>query len=299
MSRDTQAKRWCFTINNPTPEQEEHLRNNVESFNYLVYGHETGESGTPHLQGFCILKTKLRFNQVRLLIPGAHLEKAKGTPKQASDYCKKDDDDYFEHGELPATQGKRTDFERLKDWIIECDTTPSHYEIASEFPSLWGRYKRSCINFVELFGPRVSLVEGEFRPWQRHVDGLVNEQADDRKILFVVDPVGGNGKSWLTRYWFSKRVDVQRLSVGKRDDLAFAIDVSKRLFVFDIPRQQSEFLQYGILEQLKDQMVFSPKYESVTKVIPERVHVVVFMNEEPDRNKMTSDRYKIVNINSL
>jgi len=103
----------------------------------------------------------------------------------------------------------------------------------------------------------------------------------------------------LTRKWISSRDDVQRFSVGKRDDLAFAIDVTKFLFIFDIPRGQSEFLQYGVLEQLKDQLIFSPKYMFICKVIHHKVHVVVFMNEEPDRNKMTADRYHIINIRNL
>lgn len=94
----------------------------------------------------------------------------------------------------------------------------------------------------------------------------------------------------------SKRDDLQRLSIGRRDDLAFAIDVSKRLFVFDIPRGSMEYLQYNILEQLKDQMVFSPKYQSATKILPHPVHVIVFTNENPDLTKMTPDRYKIFNI---
>lgn len=88
----------------------------------------------------------------------------------------------------------------------------------------------------------------------------------------------------------------QRLSVGKRDDLAFALDANKSLFLFDIPRGQLEYLQYSILESMKDQMVFSPKYQSMSKVFANPVHVVVFTNEQPDQTKMTSDRYNIINI---
>ena len=86
----------------------------------------------------------------------------------------------------------------------------------------------------------------------------------------------------------------QRLSVGKRDDVAYALDVSKSIFLFDIPREQLQYLQYSVLESLKDQCVFSPKYESLSKVLPNPVHVVVFTNEEPDMTKMTEDRYEIV-----
>lgn len=292
------AKRWCFTINNYTDAEQLSLRNAGDTFSYLVFGREVGESNTPHLQGFFILATKLRLRQVKQLagLGRAHLEVSRGTPQEASQYCKKDGD-FEEYGSLPACQGSRTDFERLKEWIKSQDIAPSRSDLAENFPSLYGRYRNACLEFVEMFGRRPNLVDGTLRNWQRDLDGRLARDPDDRKINFVVDERGNSGKSWLTRYWISNRDDIQRLSVGKRDDLAYAIDVSKKVFVFDIPRGQMEFLQYSILEQLKDQMIFSPKYESSAKVIRHKVHVVVFCNEEPDRTKMTSDRYKILNIN--
>lgn len=296
------AKRWCFTINNYTAAEQQAILDSADRFVYLVIGRERGDSGTPHLQGFLILQTKLRLANVKAL-PGfqrAHLENSRGTPKQASDYCKKDGD-FDEFGDLPeSNQGKRTDFESLKEWIKNQPGPISNAALAEEFPSLYGRYKAACLDFVELFGAKAKLVSGNLRGWQAELDERIRtREPDDRKIMFVVDEDGRKGKSWLTRYWFSTRDDLQRLSVGKRDDLAFAIDPSKKLFVFDIPRGQMEFLQYSILEQIKDQMIFSPKYESQCKIIPHKSHVVVFCNEEPDRTKMTSDRYKILRITSI
>lgn len=288
----SRSKRWCFTLNNFTSAEEGFILDHVDSFEYLVVGKETGESGTPHLQGFVIFKSRLRIANAKLLLGNrCHLEPSRGTPQQASDYCKKDGD-FHEHGELPAP-GKRNDFEQLRDWFKECTEYPSDLDVAEEFPSLWGRYKSSCINFRNLFAPKINIVDGQLRQWQHDLNELVEGEPDSRKIAFVVDPEGNKGKSWLTAYWYSKRSDVQRLSIGKRDDLAFAIDCSKSLFVFDIPRGQLEFLQYSVLEQLKDRMVFSPKYESTTKILRKTPHVVVFTNEEPDYNKMTADRYDV------
>jgi hypothetical protein len=59
-----------------------------------------------------------------------------------------------------------------------------------------------------------------------------------------------------------------------------------------------EYMQYGVLEQLKDQLIFSPKYESVCKVLPQPVHVIVFCNEMPDITKMTEDRYSFVELSN-
>lgn len=90
------------------------------------------------------------------------------------------------------------------------------------------------------------------------------------------------------------RDDVQFLSVGKRDDLAHAIEIQTRIFLLDIPRGQMEYLQYSVLEMLKNCLVFSPKYQSSMKRLLKCPHVIVFCNEYPDMDAMTRDRYYII-----
>lgn len=293
------AKRWVFTLNNYTDAEIAHISHNVDEYEYLVYGKEVGATGTPHLQGFVVFKQRKRLTQLKLLLGNrCHFELARGSNPQASTYCKKDGD-YTEYGDPDVAgqagngSGKRTDFDRLREWIAEQDSAPTHFEVASLFPSLWGRYRNACIDFIQLFSVKPQLVAGELREWQQELNQLVDTEPNDRTVEFIIDIEGNKGKSWLTRFWFSYRTDIQRLSVGKRDDLAYAVDTSKRIFIFDIPRGQLEYMQYSILEQIKDQMIFSPKYESSAKVIPHLCHVIVFTNEEPDVTKMTIDRFNL------
>lgn len=297
------AKNWVFTLNNPTAEEQidlavhgEDIGNEDCEFSYLVYGRETGANGTPHLQGYLCLERKLRLHNVRSIrgFERAHLEVARGTAKQASDYCKKDGD-FDEFGTIP-TRGSGTQFEELRAWIAAQETAPTYRDVWEEFPTLAARYKSAVLDCIALFGKRPQLVDGPLRDWQVEVNDIVDETPDDRKILFVVDPAGNSGKSYLTRYWITKMDSVQVLSVGKRDDLCFSIDTEANLFVFDIPRGQLEYLQYSVLEKLKDRVVYSPKYASRTKILKQTPHVVVFTNEEPDMNAMTSDRYLIKHI---
>lgn len=155
------------------------------------------------------------------------------------------------------------------------------------------------MELIALYGQQPPIVEGPLRPWQSNLNDRVSELADDRTIMFVVDETGNSGKSWLMSYWLSWRPGTQFLSVGKRDDIAFAIDPCNDLFVFDIPRGSMDYLQYGILEGLKNKLVFSPKYVSTMKRLNTTPHVVVMCNERPDMTKLSRDRYKIINLHNL
>lgn len=98
----TLAKRWCFTLNNP----DEFDTLSPDLVEYSVVGHEIAASGTHHLQGFVIFKNEKRLTAVSKLLPRAHWEIARGSNKQASEYCKKDKK-YVECGSLPEFGKKR------------------------------------------------------------------------------------------------------------------------------------------------------------------------------------------------
>lgn len=303
-------KHWCFTINNWTAEELDQIvegltrDDGVQIWEYLVVGREEGENGTPHLQGYGILKTKLRLRNVKLL-PGfarAHLESARGTPKQASDYCKKEGD-FEEFGDLPVSQqGKRNDIEDFKEWLKLQPYRPTNYEVADFWPRLWFNNRAACIEFMGLFTKPQPLLPEDvvLREWQRELDERVSGDADDRTLIFVVDENGNSGKSFLGKYWLDRRSDVaQMLRIGKRDDMAHTIDEDKSFFFFDVPRGCMQYLQYNVLEQLKDQLVYSPKYHSVMKRLRVTPHVVVFSNEHPDMTMMSRDRVQVINLRNL
>jgi hypothetical protein len=144
------AKRWCFTLNNPTEEENGLLLLYVQQLNsetpgglsnpkltYLVFGKEA--VSTPHLQGYLETKTKTSLSSMKKFLKRAHWEKAKGSPKQASDYCKKDGD-YEEGGDLSPGQGHRSDLVEIKKKI---DEGASELEIADQHFAKWVVYRRS------------------------------------------------------------------------------------------------------------------------------------------------------------
>lgn len=137
------AKYWCFTINNPETEPVF----DPETMQYLLFGRETGESGTPHLQGYVVFKTRKRLTALKKIWPTAHFEHAKGTPDHNYAYCTKDGD-FAEFGEKPViNQGKRSDLEALHETIKTGAGLPA---IAEEHFGSFCRYHKAIDRAREL-----------------------------------------------------------------------------------------------------------------------------------------------------
>lgn len=294
-----QSQSWCFTVPNYSDGDLQSLRDLFGSggISYLVFGRELAPTtGTPHLQGYVRFDARKRFACVRRLLPQCHLTSARGSPAQNRSYCIKDGN-YEEFGVPPVqAPGRRTDFDRYVAWVQTLPGVPTERELILQFPSLYGRYARSLRAISRELCPRPTLRDGELRPWQEDLYTRLQGEANDRTVEFIVDRDGGLGKSWFCGYVFSKLDDCQLLGPGKRDDLAHAVDERCRIFLFNVPRGQMEYLNYGLLEMLKDRMVLSPKYESQMKILRHTPHVVVLSNEDPDEAKMTEDRYDITQL---
>lgn len=140
----------------------------------------------------------------------------------------------------------------------------------------------------------------EWRPWQKKVMEIVENNNNDRKINWIYDPVGNNGKSYLRRYLCLTNEAI--LADGKKDNIFNAfkvkcIDEDKRvnLCVMDIPRQNERFVNYGTIEAIVDRHLYSGKYEGGEIFLP-KMNIIIFSNFYPDTESMTEDRWNIINI---
>lgn len=174
----SQTKRWCFTLNNYVPEDVDRLSKLGGTVEYIVFGKEVGDGGTPHLQGFVYLKRRQRLSTAKALIGDrCHLEPARGTNEQAADYCKKDGD-FIEIGEVPGGTGTRTDLLAVGKAVANGESLAA---IAESNPATWIKFHRGIISLK-------SVTEKAY------------EHSDVRGVWLVGSP--GVGKSRTARECF-------------------------------------------------------------------------------------------------
>lgn len=154
MPGPTRTRRICWTLNNPTEDQIKRLESLdlvAHRLTYLVFGQEIAPTTqTPHLQGYTEAQTACGFNKWKSILGSmeVHLECLKGTPQQASEYCKKDGK-FTEIGQL-SQPGKRTDILRIQEMI---DTGMTDREIAIRYFSAWSRMRGAITAYRNLISP--------------------------------------------------------------------------------------------------------------------------------------------------
>lgn len=297
----SRARNWCFTINNYDEDDILLLRETAElpCCRYLVFQQEVAQSGTSHLQGYVSLNSQQRIGQLKKLVGDrAHLEVAKGTPQQNRDYCSKEQTGQAgtleEFGSIPERkQGKRNDLEEIIDTIKggEFDLK----RLRDEHPDVCAKYPRFVRELIGDHKPLPEIEDHELHIWQRDLERTLSAPPNDREIIFVVDELGNQGKTWFAKHYCKKHKDAQYMEPGKKADMAYALETTKRVLFVNVTRQQVEHMQYSFYESVKDGLVFSPKYESGMKYL-DKMHVVILMNQQPDMTLLSNDRYNIINL---
>lgn len=198
-----QSKYWCFTLNNFSTDDEERIKRQGQacqdsessSITYLVFGIESGSSGTPHLQGYVEFRSRARLSSVKRLLGGnPHLEVRRGTSIQASEYCKKDGS-YQEFGVLSKGRGERTDLLQLQEAI---QAGASLREIANEHFGSYLRYQKAIHNARDLYAIPRTWVCSVIVYWGKTGTGKTSSVFDNLALMedIYVHP----GGPWFDGY---------------------------------------------------------------------------------------------------
>lgn len=168
---NSRLRNYVFTMNNPSAEHKQFFKDLEENWETsempLRYGIgqlEQGENETPHIQGYIELKSNRTFNSIKEFMPGnPHIEKRRGSAKQASDYCEKEDSRIqgdnewrFQFGVI-SQPGKKKD--NIKDAIALCDKLAEEdgelQDLEDQYPVQMTLHKNKLIDrFIEKKGRR-------------------------------------------------------------------------------------------------------------------------------------------------
>lgn len=285
------ARRWVFTLNNYTDAHEATLK--ALECKYLVYGKEIAPTTlTPHLQGFIKFPKVYRLAALKKIERTIHWEPAKGSDEQASAYCKKDGL-FHEQGSMDDNKGKRSDLDDFKDAVKA--GILDRKELRDQFSEVCAKYPRFVTEYIRDQIPDPEVEAFPLFQWQQDLYDYLKLPPDDRQIVFIVDKKGNSGKTWFARYYSQLHKNAQLMEPAKKADMAYALQDDLRVLFVNVTRQQQEHFQYSFFESLKDGHVFSPKYESMTRKF-NKVHIVVLMNQAPNMELLSEDRYKIVEL---
>lgn len=137
--------------------------------------------------------------------------------------------------------------------------------------------------------------------WQINILDIIKDEPDDRTIYWFYGKNGNNGKTTFCKYLVVEHGAI--ILSGKSADMKNAIvELDKQngytpeLIVCNIPKSfDSNYLSYTGLEEIKDMLFYSGKYEG-GMICGNPPHLIIFSNELPDVNKVSIDRWKIFNI---
>lgn len=289
--------KWCFTLNNYPEDWKEKVK--FDWMEYLIVGTEVGEGGTPHLQGYFECKPRKRMTALkklfgkRNLVP--HFEAAKGTAEQNKTYCTKQNMEILEVGQ-PAQQGKRSDLQGLNELAL---SGASLLSAAQEYPGATARYhkwfntlKKEARKERALKTLKEQFSAVQLRIWQTRVlDRLIHQNA--REILWVWDEIGNTGKTYLGKYIVAMK-DAFYCTGGRPSDIAFAYDLQEYIVV-DLARSTKLEVPYQTLEEWKNGLMFSPKYDSRMMCFAQ-VKIVIFANFPPDQSRLSLDRWNVMHV---
>ncbi|AWV57063.1 replication-associated protein [Yerba mate-associated circular DNA virus 1] len=303
------ATSFVFTINNPTFNPKDLYIIPLSPYiKYSIWQLENAPStNTPHIQGYVEFTKRLRHNEFIKLTAATsiHCETRRGTPQQAQAYCSKSStrlDGPWQTGEIPPPRirknntGTRNDIHTLRDAVLMGQTDEQLLDSAP-----WGlaRYYPFIQRIREIDRERRAAAQPfphDLHIWQRDLIDELHGAVTDRKIIWFDDPIGGAGKSSFARHCAFNGAFYSR--GGKTADVAYSFrqHISSHpettISIFDFSRSGKEFVNYDIIEQIKDGLVVSSKYDSRT-VIHVQQHLVVFANWPPDTTKLSADRWDI------
>ena len=138
----------------------------------------------------------------------------------------------------------------------------------------------------------------KLRLWQEFLKNKLRDHPDSRRVYVVLDRKGNRGKSWFVN-WYADCFPETTIALqnGKSADIAMIVGraTNPRVILVDFPRSTDGQINYQVFESIKNGRFLDSKYKSRTIDI-DPPHLVFFVNEALQWDKMSRDRYEIINL---
>lgn len=252
--QQNQFVRWFFTFNNYGPNDicklKIYFNRHCKAY---IFQEETGECGTPHLQGSISWNVRRRLTEFKALDERIHWEATKNS-KAADKYACKEatrTGDVFIHGRKKA-------------------------------------FERTYSKFDEMM-PRQEIMD------------IIEKEPDNRTINWIWSDKGGVGKTSTCAY-IEHNFEGVCIVNGKGADIKNQVinylkDNELDILIINVPRCNENHVSYAAMEEIKDGLIYSGKYEGGFANI-EHPHVIVISNFTPEQHKLSEDRWNIKKIDS-
>lgn len=196
----------------------------------------------------------------------------------------------LDHWQIRLTSSDPEFFEHMSEWcewahVEKAQTEDFTYERKE------GRYWTSD-DTTEIRKCRFGRLRED---QQRIIQDLLVQ--GDRSIDVFYDPVGNRGKSWLSVHLFEtgQGLIVPRYSCTPEKLSAFICSAyrGEPFIIIDIPRaSKPSTALYETMEEIKDGLVFDPRYSGRTRDI-RGVKLAVFTNHKLKLENLSDDRWNL------
>lgn len=221
-----------FTLNNYTEADINNLKQLVATgaVKYVRFQQEIGESGTPHLQGWCQKSNGSTFPAWKRILGSEryHVEPRRGSVESCETYCTKEDTrqpgtEPWAAGELPAA-GHRSDIDGVATLALNLDV--AWRDVATSDPGTFCKYHRG------LAALRSAVTTHRTKPTRVFWCYGDTGHGKTRWCNTVTDPDRTFWKEGETK-WFCGYDPVQHPDVVIDDFRASSLQFTKMLRLFD------------------------------------------------------------------
>ena len=139
----------------------------------------------------------------------------------------------------------------------------------------------------------------DWLPWQKQLLDEVEQEPDDRKIIWYYDQKGGSGKTFMAKHmarykgaFVSTKANAYHTATQFQGYLDKYGNDAIVICIFNFSRAHKSHKVYEAIEALKDGMITAEKYRGETLLFPSP-HLIVLANYLPMATEISLDRWDI------